>query len=131
MEYHPDKQRDNPIEANRIFKRIAEAYDVLTKPESNIKSNMSSNKYAEKANIAKNDILSKNKYDQQYPNIASLEDAFQQLIKGIYPSKQAKKRDLKQPKKFEDLNLQEPNQIFEKLNKFDLLKVRNVFIQTI
>ena len=34
MEYHPDKCRGEIIEADRAFKRIKEAYDILSNPES-------------------------------------------------------------------------------------------------
>mmetsp|Transcript_9204 Transcript_9204/g.10375 ORF Transcript_9204/g.10375 Transcript_9204/m.10375 type:complete len:95 (-) Transcript_9204:454-738(-) len=93
MEYHPDKCRNEFIEAEKVFKRIKEAYDILSNPD--LKQ-----KYDEvgKLNEKYNTFVEKNQnvYDQE-----TLDNAFNELIKGGYPKLAAKRN--KSPTEFQEI----------------------------
>lgn len=93
MEYHPDKCRGEIIEADRAFKRIKEAYDILSNPES---KQLFDN--TEKLNVKYSMFVEKNKcfYDND-----TLDQAFNELIKGDYPSIKARRN--KHKKEFEEI----------------------------
>jgi DnaJ-class molecular chaperone len=78
MEFHPDKNRDKRFSAGNAFKRIREAYDVLSDPKTK-KMYDDHGKLKDSYNI----FVEENK-DVLEENV--LEDAFNQLIKGKYPS---------------------------------------------
>ena len=83
MEFHPDKNRDKRFSAGNAFKRIREAYDVLSDPKTK-KMYDDHGKLKDSYNI----FVEENK-DVLEENV--LEDAFNQLIKGKYPSWKAKR----------------------------------------
>lgn len=93
MEYHPDKCRGEIIEADRAFKRIKEAYDILSNPESKDVFDK-----AEKLNVKYSIFVEKNTwfYDND-----TLDKAFNELIKGDYPTIKARRN--KHKKEFEEI----------------------------
>ena len=102
MEHHPDKVRDKNS-SDYIFKRIREAYEVLSNPKTR-------SKYDEqgKLNESYNDFVEKNKnvFDEE-----TLENAFNQLIKGKYPSISAKRN--KKVGVFDEVNRDLPERTFD------------------
>ena len=85
MEYHPDKWRSELSDADKAFKRIKEAYDVL----SNKDSKQEFDKY-EKLNKNYNHFVEQN---QDIYDTETLDKAFSELIKGDYPSIKAKRKE--------------------------------------
>ena len=89
MEYHPDKNQDKAKFSDDAFKKIREAYDVLSNPK--LKS-----KYDKKGQLNQKYLdfvkKSKNTLDKN-----ATEYAFSELIKGRYPNCKDK-RDLNDKK---------------------------------
>lgn len=103
MEHHPDKLRDKSQNNDHAFKRIREAYDVLSNPSTK-------RKYDEFGKITEVSSRpmenSKTNYDEE-----KLEAAFKQLIQGKYPSL-AEKRT-KKVEEFEELTSGLPERAFD------------------
>ena len=124
MEHHPDKNRNNEKHSDSTFKRIREAYDVLSDPASK-------RKYDEHGKLIEkyNDFVNESKNEVDSPN---LEDAFNQLIKGEYPSWKSKRqkkedyRDLFEEKLIQDPLLEKSCPNTAKFELKDINKIRGV-----
>ena len=105
MEHHPDKLRDKAENNDHTFKRIREAYDILSNPATK-------RKYDEFGEVAEfsSKTMENNKtnYDED-----KLEAAFKQLIQGKYPSL-AEKR-MKKVEEFEEITRDLPEKVFESI----------------
>lgn len=103
MEHHPDKLRDKSQYNDHAFKRIREAYDVLSNPSTKRKYDQFGKITEVSSRPMEN---SKNNYDEE-----KLEAAFKQLIQGKYPSL-AEKRT-KKVEEFEELTSGLPEKAFD------------------
>ena len=99
LECHPDKQIDRSIKDDKQFKRIRQAYDVLSNVQS--KSKLCTKNYEE---------FMKNSQDNAYND--TLEKAFQQLIQGKYPTLDISNKGV-QPKEFEEIAKDFPERTFD------------------
>ena len=122
MEYHPDKWRGEIIEADRAFKRIKEAYDILSNPESKDVFDKT-----EKLNHKYSIFVEKNKrfYDDK-----TLDNAFNELIKGDYPTIKARRN--KHMKEFDEIRWELDNGAHKRpqahsQKKIIQMKINNIY----